>query len=200
MDAAYLNEHKQNIEELALKLTPGDIAALVDELAQKDDALRYAAFSALQKRSEQTPDVYPHWDRFAKRLDDENSYQRSVGIMLIAENVKWDKEGRFRQVFGSYMRHCSDERFITSRQTIQGVARWAKHAPELLEEAIAILINIDVNTLKDTQKKLILIDILSALAAMRKVHPSGEIEEYVRRAVTGGILDKKAVRQLESLL
>lgn len=200
MDAAYLNEHKQNIGELAQKLTIEEIASLVDALVLKDDALRYAAFLALQKRSEQTPNVYPHWDRFAERLNDENSYQRSVGIMLVAENVKWDKDGHFCPVFHSYMSHCTDEKFITSRQTIQGIPKWAKYTPELLDEAVDILTCIDVGALKDTQKKLILIDILNALAAIRQVHPSDKVEAYVHRAVTGGILDKKAAKQFEKLL
>jgi hypothetical protein len=57
----------------------------------KDDTFRYKCFLLLQGRSEKYPDVYPYWELFVQKLDSTNSYQRSLGLMLIAENVRWDQ-------------------------------------------------------------------------------------------------------------
>ena len=44
----------------------------------------------LQGRSLEFEDVYPYWDVLVEKLGSANSYQRSLRLMLIAENVRWD--------------------------------------------------------------------------------------------------------------
>lgn len=46
--------------------------------------------------------------------------------MLISENVKLDNQSKFEGALGKYMKCCSDEKFITSRQAIQGLANVVK--------------------------------------------------------------------------
>lgn len=189
-----------HLDEFVSILDNEDIAFLVALLTEKDDKIRYAAFLTLQKRSEIKGDIYPYWNVFASKLDDENSYQRSIGIMLIAENVKWDDKKLFGTVFDSYMSHCTDEKFVTCRQTIQAIPKWAKYAPEHLDGAVLILTAIDIGSFKDTQRKLILIDILNALAAISEIKPSDKITRYMYAAVTGGVLDKKSAKQFEKFI
>lgn len=57
----------------------------------------------------------------------------------------------------------------------------------------------DILKYKESQRKLLLMDILNVLSQIQKIKPCNDIEKYLIDAVTGGILDKKAVKQVEKL-
>lgn len=196
----YLLENKDDIEKIASSLLPEDIEKLVDLLKEKNDDIRYAAFLSLQKRSRDHDDVYPYWDIFAAKMADENSYQRSIGIMLLAENIKWDQGNRLEKNIDEYLSHCTDEKFITSRQTIQSIGRWICDKAEWQPLIIDKLTAIDLKSFKETQQKLILLDIIDVLLMIQKIQPSDRISEYVWKALTGGILDKKSIKRIEQVL
>lgn len=200
MDIENLSTDKNKIEQTAEILQAQDIAQLVLLLTEKNDNIRYPAFLLLQKRSRNHNDVYTFWQVFVQKLDDINSYQRSIGIMLLAENIRWDNQRQFTQVFGNFVSHFQDEKFITARQTIQTVPIWAKYAQELLPATVKALTDVNIDSFKDTQKKLILLDIINSLLEIRRLTPSEQIDCYVSQALTGGILDKKSIKQLEKLL
>ena len=196
----YLLDHKESIEETVHLIKEEDLTYLVSLLSEKEDGIRYQAFLILQKRSELFDDVYHFWDTFAEKLFSENSYQRSIGIMLLAENLKWDQQDRFAKIAELYLSHCRDERPITSRQTIQSIHRWIEQKPQYRELVKKTLLQIDINRVKDTMRKSILLDIISVLAAIHKIERSDEITDYLVKAMTGGVLDKKSARQLEKLI
>jgi len=200
MDIDILLDKKNNIEASANALTPQEIEFLVSLLGEKNDEVRYAAFLLLKQRSMFYPDVYGYWDMLADKLDSENSYQRSIGIMLIAENVRWDENGKFENIFEKYISCFEDEKFITSRQAIQSVLRWMRFAPKLLNRAVRALISVNVQAFKETQRKLILTDIVNSLIAIRDIETSDEIDGYLYNAATGGLLDKKLAKQITNLL
>lgn len=77
---------KEALQEAARDLSSDDIASLIEWLALKDDDIRYRAFLILQCRLVLCDDVYPYWSVLRDKLKSDNSYQRSIGIMLIAEN------------------------------------------------------------------------------------------------------------------
>lgn len=115
---------KSEIPQLAKKLTVDDIDFLVGHLAEKDNETRYHAFLLLQAASQEFPLVHRFWGVFEK-MGSDNSFQRSIGLMLIAENVRWDQEGKFTETFDRYMSLCRDEKFVTARQAIKGLAKVA---------------------------------------------------------------------------
>lgn len=78
------------ISALVNTLDDNAIASLVDWLSEKDDVIRYNAFTLLLERSKIQSDVYPYWDIFKAKMKSENSYQRTIGIQLLVENVRWD--------------------------------------------------------------------------------------------------------------
>jgi hypothetical protein len=49
-------------------------------------------------------------------------------------------------------------------------------------------------------RKLVLMDILSILIAIKKNQSSSKIENYIMNALTGEILDKKSKKQIEAML
>jgi len=63
-----------------------------------------------------------------------------------------------------------------------------------------VLLGIDCISLKDTQRKLILMDIIHVLAEVQKIKPSDIITDYFIHAMTGGMLDKKSIKAVEKLI
>lgn len=159
---------KDRILAQAKTLTADDTQLLIDALNEKDDKLRYNAFLLLQAYSTIQPHVYGFWDVLEKKLDSDNSYQRSLGVMLIADNVRWDKEGKFAKALGKYMACCNDEKFITARQTIQAIERIVAATDKynkLLEQG---LVNLQFSKYKENQQKLLKKDVAVALKLIKK--------------------------------
>lgn len=200
MDINALISQKNNLEEFAASLTAEYINFLVPLLTEKNDEIRYLAFLVLCERSNNHPDIYPYWDVFVSKLSSEDSYQRTIGATLIAANIRWDEKKKFARIFQTYMSLCNDEKFAASRLTIQTIPVWAKYAPELLDKVVDELVHINVRSLKESQRKLILLDIINALIVIRELKPSEKITKYLIEAMTGGLLDKKSVKKLEPQL
>ena len=191
---------KENLLEFSKTLEAEDISQLVELLTEKDDKLRYHSLLLLEHRSEEYDDVYPFWDIFYKKLRSTNSYQRSIGVMLIAANVKWDRENRIDIIIDDYLRILDDEKPITVRQCIQSLGKIVAYRTNLHNKVVNELISIDIMDIKPTMRKLILIDILNILVLIKKHHTSEEIDTYIFKALTGGLLDKKAIKQIELML
>ncbi len=197
MNIETLISQRNNVQGFAASLTKEYIEFLVPLLAEKNDEIRYLAFLVLCERSGTYSDVYPYWDLFVSKLSNENSYQRTIGVTLIGANIKWDEKRKFARIFQTFMSLCNDEKFVTSRLTIQTIPVWAKHVPELLDKTVNELVHISVRGLKESQRKLILMDIINALIVIREIKPSDQITRYLIEAMTGGLLDRKSVKQLE---
>lgn len=191
---------KNDLQDASKVLDKEDIPQLIEWLNLKDDNFRYQAFLLLQNRSLYFNDVYPYWDTFRNKLKSDNSYQRSIGLMLIAENVKWDVENRMDDTIDEYLILLNDEKPITIRQCIQSLGKIASAKPALYDKIASGLTAINLIDLKETMRKSILLDILNVLLIIRKDHKKDEIDNFILYALTGEILDKKSKKQLEGLL
>jgi hypothetical protein len=146
---------KTNIPTIAKTLTATDIDFLVETLLEKDDKLRYNAFLLLQAHSQVAPSVYPYWDVLEKKLDSDNSYQRSLGVMLLAENVRWDKNNRFAEALGKFWVCCNDAKFITARQTIQALGTVMKSTSKHNAAIKQGLLKLKFDQYKENQQSLL---------------------------------------------
>lgn len=176
---------KSDIKEASKALNKDDIPQLVEWLSLKDDNIRYQAFLLLQGRSEFFDDVYPFWDTFYEKLKSENSYQRSIGLMLIAENAKWDTGNRMENTIDEYLMSLNDPKPITVRQCIQSLGKIASAKPGLNDKIASRLVSCDIMAVKETMRKSILIDILNVLFIIRKNHKTDEIESFIFNALSG---------------
>ncbi|MGE5398019.1 MAG: hypothetical protein ACM3MK_10850 [Chitinophagales bacterium] len=201
MSAEMLMEIDKNmIPQAAETIDKDDIPVLVEWLMTKDDKIRYQALLLLQNRLINHKDVYPFWDIFQGKLKDNNSYQRSIGLMLIADNTKWDIENKIDATIDDYLALLNDEKPITIRQCIQGIHRIIPYKEHLHLKIAEKLISINIMEIKETMRKLILTDILSVLSAIRKHQTNDDIEAFIFNALSGEILDKKAKKQVEQML
>lgn len=146
---------KNQIPAASKSVSADEIDFLVKKLDEKDDKLRYNAFLLLQVISQNTAFLYKYWNELEKKLESSNSYQRSLGIMLIAENVQWDKNEYFKKTIDKYMRCCNDEKFITARQTIQALEAIIKATDKYNDKIKQTLTNLKFAQYKENQQKLL---------------------------------------------
>lgn len=195
-----MSMEKDSLPINAGQLSKDDIAPLVEWLSLKDDDIRYRAFLLLQNRSAYVDDVYPHWDTFRSKLKSDNSYQRSIGMMLIGENARWDTQNKMEETIDDCLELLNNEKPVTVRQCIQSLGKIALSKPGLHEKISSRLLSIDLLTIKETMRKSILLDILNVIFQIRKEFKSAELENFIQNALTGPILDKKSKKQFESAL
>ena len=156
MDARQLKElSKDDVAKLSKDLSRDEIRFLVEMLNEKDEAIRYHAFLLLQSNSRSFPFVYKFWNNLEEKLENPNSYQRSAGVKLIAENVKWDKNNRFSKTIKKYLNCCNDKKFITARQTIQALETILKATDKFNSEIKEEMISLQLQQYKKTQQKLL---------------------------------------------
>lgn len=199
-DMDWMAADKEQLPEAAVSVDATELPNLVALLSEKNNTVRYQAFLMLQCRSRVMPDVYPFWDTFRAKLNSDNSYQRSIGIMLIAENTRWDTRDHILQTIDAYLNCLTDEKPITVRQCIQSLALIYPYKPVLNDLIVSRLMAIDLMQVKETMRKLILMDALQVLLDIRKNHPSDELDSYLMNALSGGILDDKQKKQLKAAL
>lgn len=191
-----LLSQKDNLNCLLEKVGENDIDLLVAWLKEKDDTIRYAAFLLLQLLSANSCKVYKYWETFSRMIDDDNSYQRSLGLMLVSENIRWDKEDKFGVICSGYLDHCDDEKFITARQCIQGLNKIYEHSTKYKHEIVDMLLKIDLNKRKDTQKSLLLMDIIEVLGKIASEQMDERVEAYLKTEYErGNDKVKKAIKK-----
>ena len=190
----------ENAAAFAEALEKADIEMLVQRLDSAEDKIRYPAFLLLRARSAVSDDVYPFWDALAEKLVRENSYQRSIGAMLLAANTRHDTAGKMQDAMPRFLRLLNDPKPITVRQVAQALPEILRAKPELAEETGRALMAVDLVGYKDTMRKLILLDFLDALLLIREIQPTPELEAYLFSALSGSILDEKSKRQLQAKL
>lgn len=162
------NLTKEQIADMAQNLTECDVQLLMEALSEKDDKMRFHAFLLLQAHSHIQPTIYDHWAVLVNKLGSDNSYQRSLGVMLIAENVRWDKEAKFRGIIEKYFACCTDQKFITSRQAIQGLGVITASTDYYNHEIRRRLMALDLRMYKEKQQKLLREDIATVLMLTKK--------------------------------
>ncbi len=185
--------------ETAIRLSSDALPNLVGTLLEKNDKIRYRAFQLLLFRSKQLADVYAFWPAFKSKLKDENSYQRSIGIMLMAENARWDSSHQLDNCLDDCLALLNDDRPITVRQTIQSLGTIAAFQPHLGRRIAEAMMSLDISAIRETMRKSILLDILDTLCAIRKSENIDGLDAYVLSALSGGLLDKKSIARIQAL-
>jgi hypothetical protein len=191
---------KERLPEMAENLQPEDIKELVGLLSEKADDLRYQSLLLLQYRSRIKSDVYPYWEVFGEKLKSDNSYQRNIGLTLIAENARWDTGNQITSTLDEYLLILKDEKPITVRLCIQSLKNIIPYHPELCQKIAESLLQLELLEIRETMRKLVLMDILEVLVLIKKFYNTTEIQTYISNAMTGEILDKKSKKQMEAFL
>lgn len=165
---------------------------------KKNEDIRYRSSLLLHSRSRIAGDVYAHWDTLYAMIKSGNSYHRACGLTLMAENARWDTAGRLDAVIGEYLSYCDDEKPMVVRLCIQALSHAVEHKPKLYRQISDRLMSIDLMARKETQRKLLLQDILGVLVEINKREPDQRIKEFIDGALAGGWLSSKEKREIQS--
>lgn len=185
---------QSELADLAAGLNEKEVPALVEALASQKDEVRYPAFLLLRALSGMRGDLYPYWETFLEKLKSGNSYQRTIGLVMLAENAKWDTQNKLDGIIDLYLSFCGDEKAATARQCIQSIARILPVKRRLHGIIADRLMSVNISERKETQQKLVLKDILGILLQIRNDGPNERIDRYIENARTS--LDKKTKKEL----
>jgi len=177
------------------------IEQLFENLNSKDDTIRYSSFQELMAMTEEKVNwLYDYWSDLVSKLQSENSYQRSIGLMLIANLSKSDSENYSSLVLDSFFNHFNDEKFITSRQCIQCVWKLAFNNDENKKRIIEELKNTFFNNIHlTTHSNLIKQDVISSLKNISKVTNDIELLVMINQIIECEN-DEKIKKSLKKLL
>ena len=120
------------------------LAALLQEVLSKKEAIRHNAFKALLSISEKHPEVlYPKWDFFADLIGSDNTAFKYIAIYIIANLTKVDKQNRFEKIFEKYYSLLDDESVIPAAHVAGNSGKIAKAKPGLQSKITDKLLGID---------------------------------------------------------
>lgn len=148
---------------------PINIAETFELLFDKNNNVAYKALQELQKESVETDNVYPYMDRLGDMLDNDNSYIRTRGLILLAYNAKWDKDYKIDEIIDKYLKHITDIKPITARQCIKLLPIVAKHKPELKNDILSALHKANTSIYDDSMQPLVYKDIQNSLKEIQKL-------------------------------
>lgn len=149
-------------------MTTDRIKEQVNLLCVKDTVVGCGAMKTLQEASNDSDFIYTYIDYFADMMENDNSYIRTRGLLLIAANAKWDADNKINKFIDEYLNHIMDKKPITSRQCIQALPTLAIHKPELKNTIIEALLKADVAKYADSMQGLVAKDIQEVLDEIRK--------------------------------
>lgn len=106
--------------------------------------VKYRSIKTLNHISKLKPSLlYENWDYFVEKLDSDNNILKWNSIEIIANMVKIDKDDKFIQIFNKYFDLIKNDTGITVYFVIENAASIINSKPELREQIIDLLIDVD---------------------------------------------------------
>lgn len=174
-----------------------EILKNLNELSLKDNTTRKQAFDELLKLADSEVDwANEAFDILAPKLKSPNSFQRSIAMMLLSNLAKSGIENRLSDILPTYLACLDDEKFITSRQSIQACYKVAVCCNSIRKQIVDSLFSL-YNSSRHlaTHANLIQKDIVTSLYNIYKKHPdSVDVEELKTCIAQTG--DKKLMKTL----
>lgn len=146
-----------------------NLTFLINSIFDKNNNTACGAMKTLAELSEQSDEVYAYMGTFIEMLENENSYVRNRGLILIAANARWDKDFKIDEIIDDYLRHITDPKPITARQCIASLPKIAESKPDLRTDILKALKSADVSHYPDSMCGLVFKDIQNALREVEKL-------------------------------
>jgi len=180
------------------------IDVLIEMLSLKDDTARYSAFQELLKITT-TPVAW--FDQYRavliEKLSDENSYQRSIGLMLLCNLAKNDAHHEYRQIVDILMPLINDEKFITERQYLQNIWKVAIVNEEYQRKIVPQLEKEFYDCLSKKHFNLLRQDIIESMIKILEKVPTQEIKDSIGKMIEDEQDEKskkKYIKMLETVM
>ncbi|HVP20422.1 MAG TPA: hypothetical protein VMS73_01025 [Anaerolineaceae bacterium] len=142
----------------------------INLLSSTDDTIRMGALQTILKLTDRQVDwIYEVWDELFDKLKSENSYQRSIGIMVICNLAKSDTQDRLSGCLDLLLAHTRDEKFITSRQCIQNIWKVAAMSRQAQDKVLAHLEKRFRECTNEKHYNLIRVDVIQSITCLYEV-------------------------------
>lgn len=181
-----------------------ELDKLFVDLESKNDKIRFPAFKKIHEATdEKVKWIYDKWFVLVEKTNSENSFQRSIGLTLLANLAKSDTENKFEKIIDNYLEHFEDEKFITARLCIQNVWKIAVVNKKHLKKIIGKLeSSYSENIHFKTHANLIKRDIIGSLAKisflLKNKNAAESIESFIEsesdlkfQKVLRGVVEKQ---------
>ena len=157
----------------------------VNDLELIDDLTRMNAVKKIISITDHKVDwIYEEWDNLVKKLESDNSYQRSIAIMVICNLAKSDGEQRMGKILGKLLSHTKDEKFITSRQCILNIWKVAVDNSLLQEKVVKHLETRFIECEKEKHYNLIRQDIILSINNIYKARKDQKLRKIIMRLIS----------------
>ncbi|MDB0441220.1 SufBD protein [Clostridioides difficile] len=141
-----------------------NIDLLINNLCSKNHNEAYKTFLFLENESKKSNITYRFFDYFLDMINNENSYIRTRGLLLIVANAKWDTDNKIEMNIDSILSHIVDKKPSVSRNFIQSLPNITKYKKQLIHRIRTELSNADINIYNDNMKPLVEKDIRNTLS------------------------------------
>lgn len=141
-----------------------NIDLLINDLCSKNHNEAYKTFLFLENESKKSNITYCFFDYFLDMINNESSYIRTRGLLLIVANAKWDTDNKIEMNIDSILTHIVDKKPSVSRNFIQSLPNITKYKKKLIHHIRTELSNADINIYNDNMKPLVERDIRNTLS------------------------------------
>ena len=156
----------------------------IDNLGSKDDNIRYNALQEILKITEQPVEWFEEYYKiFVDKLDSDNSYQRSIGMMVLCNLVKNESKNEYKEILPKIMKLVDDEKFITERQYLQNIWKIAVHESKY---KVKIVKQLEIEYGECEKKKhynLLRLDIIVSMYNISKKENDKELLDRIKRLI-----------------
>jgi hypothetical protein len=182
------------------KIMNRNIKKHIEDLGSTDDKIRLNALQTLLRMTETQVDwVYDVWDPLIEKLNHENSYQRSIAILLLCNLAKSDTEDRLRLFLDRLLARTRDDKFITSRQCIQNIWKAAATNRPNREKVLKHLEKRFAECAGERHHNLLRQDVIQSMLLLHKEEKGDALLKRVQ-ALIAEEQDMKYRKSYESLL
>jgi hypothetical protein len=140
-----MNRNRKSVGDLK-RQGSGDPVLIQSLIAALNDktAARLKASKQLQLISQANPSLlYPHFEVFAKLLDNKSSVLLWNGIIILSYLVSVDKADKFDAILDKYYGHLWDGKLVTAANIFASSGRIACSRPDLASRITSELLKVD---------------------------------------------------------
>lgn len=132
-----------------------EIKRLVKDLWSHETKAAGEAWQKLSTESRESRKVEQFLPELMKMVEDENSYVRNRGLLLTAANIRGAEANFLEKNLPIYLRCLADEKAITARQCLKGLAEIAMVKPEWRETIGTAVRKMKVDQYTESMRPLI---------------------------------------------
>ena len=120
----------------------------------------YHCYYILDKASSRNPELfYKDWKKFEKLLNHENSYHRTIGLVMLSNLIPADKEKLFDKISDKYFMFINDKKITTARDCVTSTGKILRQRPDYIDKVMKLYLNMEkICEFKENQKALLLYD------------------------------------------